>query len=217
MQILVDGLTTDCPLPEIAQDLTTFNTGLALSHPPRWLIPADRRASKRISTVVLSLTGSKECDVSSRSRLAAFSATSKVKHNLCFNRLPSVMAATSLATTLYAAPTHHTVAGVLVTTPLGTTRVPPPPATPRADHAHTPRLNVEHVPSLTRHTLPSAPTVLPLSSVRGVGRMTRCTSTGGLFPLPSPSGAHVPLHLRSRDLSFLLTWFSAARTLCPSD
>ena len=58
VQILVHGLPTDCSLRDIAQ-LTTFNTGLALSHPPRWLTPDDRRASKRISTVVLTLTGSR--------------------------------------------------------------------------------------------------------------------------------------------------------------
>ena len=33
-----------------------------------------------------------------------------------------------------------------------------------------------------RHTLPSAPSVLPLSPVRRVGRMMRCTSTGSLPP-----------------------------------
>ena len=86
VQMLVHGLPTDCPLPEIAQELTTFNTGLAISRPPCWLIPEDRRASKRISTVVLSLAGSKARDVSSRSRLATFSATFKVEHHLRFNR-----------------------------------------------------------------------------------------------------------------------------------
>ena len=57
LQILVHGLPTDRSLPDIAQELTTFNTGLALSRPPCWLTPDDRRASKRISTVVLTLTG----------------------------------------------------------------------------------------------------------------------------------------------------------------
>ena len=86
VQILVHDIPTNCPLPDIVQELTTFNTGLALSLPPRWLLPDDRRASKRISTVVLSLTGTKVCDVASRSRLATFSATFKVEHHLRFNR-----------------------------------------------------------------------------------------------------------------------------------
>ena len=72
VQILVHGLPTDRSLPDIAQELTTFNTGLALSRPPRWLTPDDHRASKRISTVVLTLTGSRARDVASRTRLAAF-------------------------------------------------------------------------------------------------------------------------------------------------
>ena len=135
----------------------------------------------------------------------------------------NVMAATSLATTPYAVPTRPAVAGVLVPTSRGTILVLPPPATRRAALAHTPRLSVSRVPALMKHTLPSAPSVLPLSPVRGVGRMTRCTSTGGLFPLhsqgyaPSPSGAPPPFHPRIGDLSPLLTRFSTARTLGPSD
>ena len=86
VQILLHGIPTDRPLPDIAQELTTFNTGLALSRPPRWLLPEDRRASKGISTVVLSLTGTKARDVASRSHLAAFSVTFKVEHHLRFNR-----------------------------------------------------------------------------------------------------------------------------------
>ena len=86
VQILVHGLPTDRSLPDIAQELTTFNTGLALSCPPRWLLPDDHRTPKRISTVVLSLTGTKARDVAARSRLATFSATFKVEHHLRFNR-----------------------------------------------------------------------------------------------------------------------------------
>ena len=59
VQIVLHGLPTDRSLRDIAQELTTFNTGLALSCPPRWLTPDDHRASKRISTVVLTLTGSR--------------------------------------------------------------------------------------------------------------------------------------------------------------
>ena len=86
VQILVHGLPTDRSLPDIAQELTTFNTGLALSRLPCRLTPDDRRASKRISTVVLTLTGSRARDVASRNCLAAFSATFKVEHHLRFNR-----------------------------------------------------------------------------------------------------------------------------------
>ena len=85
VQILVHGMPTDRPLPDIAQELTTFNTSLALSRPLCWLLPDDRRASKRISTVVLSLTGTRARDVASCSRFAAFSATFKVEHHHRFN------------------------------------------------------------------------------------------------------------------------------------
>ena len=95
---------------------------------------------------------------------------------------PSVMDTTSLASTLYIAPMHQAATGVLAPTPPGITLVPPPPTTRRAVHAHIPRISVSYVPALTRHTLPSAPTVLPMSPVRRVGRMMRCTSTGGLAP-----------------------------------
>ena len=86
MQILVHGLPTNCSLPDMAQELTTFNTGLALSRPPRWLTPDDRRAAKRISTVVLTLTGSRAQDVASPNLLAAFSAKFKLEYHLWFNR-----------------------------------------------------------------------------------------------------------------------------------
>ena len=86
VQIVVHGLPTDRSRPDIAQELTTFNIGLALSRPPRWLTPDDRRASKRISTVVLTPTGSRARDVASRNRLAAFYLTFKVVHHLRFNR-----------------------------------------------------------------------------------------------------------------------------------
>ena len=86
VQIVVHGLPTDRFLPDIAQELTTFNTGLALSRPPCWLTPDDRWASKRISTVVLSVTGSRAREVASRNRLVTFSATFKVEHHLPFNR-----------------------------------------------------------------------------------------------------------------------------------
>ena len=94
----------------------------------------------------------------------------------------NVMAATGLAITPYAVPTRPTVAGVLGPTLRGTTPVPPPPAPRRAAPVHTPLLSVSHAPALTKHILPSAPTVLPPSPARRVGRMMRCASTGGLPP-----------------------------------
>ena len=86
VQILVHGIATDRSLPDIAQELTTFNTGLALSRPPPWLLTGDRCALRHISAGVLSLTGTRAGDVASRSRLAAFSATFKVEPHLRFNR-----------------------------------------------------------------------------------------------------------------------------------
>ena len=117
---------------------------------------------------------------------------------------PSVMAATSLAITPYAAPMHHAVAGVLAPTPPGITLVPLPPATQRVALAHTPRLSVSHAPALTRHILPSALSVLPPSPVRRVGRMTKCTSPGGLSPSP----------LAYIWWLFFHTWLPAREALC---
>ena len=101
MQILVHGLPTDRSLPHIAQELTTCNTGLALSRPPCWLTPDNCRASKGISTVVLTLTGSGAQEAASRSRLAAFSATFKVEHHLRFNRYTQCLGSHNFS--------HHTL------------------------------------------------------------------------------------------------------------
>ena len=119
---------------------------------------------------------------------------------------PSAIAATGLATTLYAAPTHLAAAGVLALTTPGTTHVPPLHATRRVPLAHTPRLSVSHALALTKYTLPSAPTVLPLSPVRRVGRMMRCTSTGGFFPQPSYLllVVVIPTLLPAREALFVL-------------
>ena len=86
VQTLVHGLhTSDRLLPDIAQELTTFNTSLALSRPPPWLTPDDCRVSKRISTVALSPTGTRAKEVASRNHLTPFPTTLKVEHYLCFN------------------------------------------------------------------------------------------------------------------------------------
>ena len=195
VQILVHGLPTDRSLPDIAQELTTFNTGLALSRLPRWLTPDDRRASKRIYTVVLTLTGSRARDVASHSLLAAFSATFKVEHHLRFNRYTQCHGCHKFGHHTLLAPTRPAVAGVLVPTPQGTTPVPPPPAPRRATLAHTPCLSVSHAPALMKHILPSALSILPLSPVRRAGRMTRCTSTGGFSPPPRAMPHHLLVRL----------------------
>ena len=196
MQILVHGLPTDRSLPDIAQELTTFNTGLALSRPPRWLTPDDRRAANRIShlTTVVPPSASPQLSLLSpdqghKMSLHAIASPPSPQHsrlNTIFasTTTHNVIAATSLAITLYAAPTHPAVAGVLGPTLRGTTSVPPLPALRRAALVHTPHLSVSHVPALTRHILPSIPSAPPLSPVRRVGRMTRCTSIGGFSSTP---------------------------------
>ena len=124
--------------------------------------------------------------------------TSTATHN--------VMAATSLAITLYAAPTHPAVAVVLGPTPRGTTSVPPLPAPRRAALVHTPHSSVSHAPALTKNTLPIVPRVLPLSPVRRVGRMTRCTSTGSHSPTPLTYvwRISIPTLLPAREALFFL-------------
>ena len=183
VQILVHGLPTDRSLPDIAQELTTFNTGQELSRPPRWLTPDNHCASKRISTVVF--TPPVQGHGTLLHALASLPSQQHSRLNTIFasTATPYVTAAISTAITHYAAPTHLAAAGVPVPSPLGTTLVPPLHATQRVAPAHTPRLSVSHAPALTKHTLPSAPTVLPLSPVRRVERMMRCTSTRGL---PTP-------------------------------
>ena len=130
----------------------------------------------------------------------------------------SAMAATSMAITLYVAQTHLTVAGVLMFTPLGTTHVPPLHATQRVTPAHTPRLSVLHAPALTKHTPPSALSVLLLSPTRRVGRMMRCTSTGGLSPFPLTYIWWLSFILccpQGRPLCFLLLVMLCAMEMAP--
>ena len=119
---------------------------------------------------------------------------------------PNATAATSLAITLYAAPTHLAAAGVLALTPPGTTHALPLHAPRRVALAHTPRLSVLHALALTKNTLPSDLTVLPLSPARRVGRMMRCTSTGRFFPHPSYLllAVVIPTLLPAKEALFLL-------------
>ena len=155
-----------------------------------WPSPA-RHAGSHLTTVAppsaSPLSSSPSLDQGHETSLHApaslpFQQHSRLNITFASTATPSVMAATSMAITLYVVPTHPAAAGVLASTPLGTTPVPPLHATRRVAPVHTPRLSVSDVPALTKHTLPSAPSVLPLSPVRRVGRMMRCISTGGLPP-----------------------------------
>jgi len=72
--VLVHGIPTSKSLAEIANELTTFNTGLSPTNQPRWLTTDDSRAGKTASTVVISITGPRASDYVGK-RLAAFSST----------------------------------------------------------------------------------------------------------------------------------------------
>ena len=74
-QLLVHGIPTTHSLDTIAREITTFNSGRALSQRPRWLTSDDRRANKRMSTVVITIMGPKAQDFASATRLSAFSTT----------------------------------------------------------------------------------------------------------------------------------------------
>ena len=83
-QLLVHGIPTSHSLATIATELTTFNTGLALTQQPRWLTSDDSRANKSASTVVISITGPK-APLFVGKRLAAFSSTYRTERRLRFN------------------------------------------------------------------------------------------------------------------------------------
>ena len=85
-QLLVHGIPTTHSLDTIAREITTFNSGLALSQRPRWLTSDDRRANKHVSTVVITITGPKAQDFASATRLSAFSTTFKLERHLRFNQ-----------------------------------------------------------------------------------------------------------------------------------
>jgi len=82
--VLVHGIPTSKSLTEIANELTTFNTGLSLTSQLGWLTTAYARAGKSASTVVISITGPRASDYI-RKRLAAFSSTDKTERRLYFN------------------------------------------------------------------------------------------------------------------------------------
>jgi len=82
--VLVHGIPTSKSLAEIANELTTFNTGLSLTSQPRWLTTDDARAGKTASTVVIRIMGPRVSNYVSK-RLAAFSSTYRTEHHLRFN------------------------------------------------------------------------------------------------------------------------------------
>ena len=84
-QLLVHGIPTSHTLADIGRELTTYNSGLALVLPPRWLTPDDGCASKAASAVVITITGPKAQEFASASRLSAFSTTFKLERHLRFN------------------------------------------------------------------------------------------------------------------------------------
>src|SRR5207302_95013 len=83
-QLLVHGIPTSHSLATIATELTTFNTGLALTQQPRWLTSDNSHANKSASTVVISITGPK-APLFVGKRLAAFSSTYRTERRLRFN------------------------------------------------------------------------------------------------------------------------------------
>ena len=83
-QLLVHGLPTASSLDTITNELTTFNTGLALTGKPRWLTMDEARAGKVASTVVIAITGPRAPDFVGK-RLTAFSNTFRTERRLRFN------------------------------------------------------------------------------------------------------------------------------------
>ena len=83
-QILVHGIPTSYSLANIDKGLTTFNTGLVLAHPPRWLRPDQQRVGKKASSVVITTAGPKAKNLALLPRLSAFSATFRLECRLRF-------------------------------------------------------------------------------------------------------------------------------------
>jgi hypothetical protein len=63
VQMVVHGIPTSLPFESLQQELTTYNPGLVLASPPRWLTKPDQRREKRASSVVISLCGKKAQEV----------------------------------------------------------------------------------------------------------------------------------------------------------
>ncbi|RPA89255.1 hypothetical protein L873DRAFT_1892317, partial [Choiromyces venosus 120613-1] len=117
MQLLIQGLPTNHSLATIMTELTTFNSGLALTQKPRWLTPDASRAGKSASTMVITITKPS----------AAFGSTPS----------PSVPTVTTLGTTATSAPAPPPVASTPSHTQLGITPAPHQPAVFKAAPAAT--------------------------------------------------------------------------------
>ena len=78
------GIPTYYSLADIGEELTTFNTGLVLAHPPRWLRPDEQRVGKKASTVVITTARPKAQDFALLPHLCAFSATFCLERRLRF-------------------------------------------------------------------------------------------------------------------------------------
>ena len=65
-------------LATIETELTTFNPGLALMTPPRWLTTETARTGKKASTVVIALSSPKAPDFVGK-QLEAFSTTHRTE------------------------------------------------------------------------------------------------------------------------------------------
>jgi hypothetical protein len=84
VQMVVHGVPTDLPLESLHQELTTYNPGLTMASPPRWLTKPEQRKEKKASSVVIALSGNKAQEVASRPRLFAFSSTLRAERKLRF-------------------------------------------------------------------------------------------------------------------------------------
>ena len=84
VQMVVHGVPVNLPLEDLQQELITYNPGLTMASPPRWLTKHEQRKEKKASSVVIALTGNKAQEVASRPRLFAFSATLRAERKLRF-------------------------------------------------------------------------------------------------------------------------------------
>src|SRR5205807_6469412 len=85
-QLPVHGIPTSHNLADVGRELTTYNSGLTLALPPRWLTSDDRRASKAASSIVITVTGPKAQEFVNASHLSAFSTTFKLERKLRLNQ-----------------------------------------------------------------------------------------------------------------------------------
>jgi hypothetical protein len=85
-QLRVQGIPTSYSLTNIGRELTTFNTGLALTQQPRWLTTDEKREGKFASTIVITTTGPKVQDFAQLPHLSAVSTTYCLERRLRFNK-----------------------------------------------------------------------------------------------------------------------------------